>query len=271
MIYEDLKEKVAEMMKVEGLDEEKTRMVERIVVLRVSTKHINLWMRQLEIKRKEIGELAALLGLDGVKNEVEKKNLEVWAKRSTHSFTKKTKRWLFETIDNMIWSGSNEEMSSWCKRNKIYDEITDEEIEEIWKAEIQDAGEDIRLNGKYVWETAKKVCNFINAHEDLIHITSFGEYRDVMRKVMRVIKKAHETQRKRRQTGKKKRIDEALKRTQKAKAIVAIIKQGKMTKEEAMKRLEVIFGKGSSQEIEKATTNEKIVERIVELSKREER
>ena len=138
------------------------------------------------------------------------------------------------------------------------------------REETPDPGEDIRLNGKYVWETAKKVCNFINAHEELIHITSFGEYRDVMRKVMRVIKEAHETQRKRRQTGKKKRIDEALKRTQKAKAIVAIIKQGKMTKEEAMRRLEVIFGKGSSQEIEKATTKEKIVERIVEMTKREE-
>ena len=43
---------MAEMMKVEGLDEVTTRMVERIVVLRASTKHINLWMRQLELKKK---------------------------------------------------------------------------------------------------------------------------------------------------------------------------------------------------------------------------
>ena len=41
-----------------------------------------------------------------------------------------------------------------------------------------------------------------------------------------------------------------------------------MRKEEIEKRLEEIFGKGSKQEIEKATTNEKIIERIVELSER---
>ena len=43
-----------------------------------------------------------------------------------------------------------------------------------------------------------------------------------------------------------------------------------MKKEEIEKRLEEIFGRGSRQEIEKAATNEKIVERIEELSKREE-
>ena len=76
------------------------------------------------------------------------------------------------------------------------------------KADTQDTGEDIRLNGKYVWETAKKVCDFINAHEELVHITSFGENRDVMRKVMKVIKEAYNTKRKRRQSGKEKRSDE---------------------------------------------------------------
>ena len=143
-----------------------------------------------------------LLGFVEVKNEVEKENLEVWAKRSAHFFTKNIKRRLFESIDNMIWSGSNKEVTSWWEMNKIYDEITEEEIEEIWKREVPDSGEEIRLNGKYVWETAKKVCHFINAHDDLIRITSFGEYREVMRKVMRVIKEAHNTQRKRRQSGK---------------------------------------------------------------------
>ena len=46
-----------------------------------------------------------------------------------------------------------------------------------------------------MWETAKRVCDFINTHEDLIHITTFGEYREVMRKVMKVIKEAHHTER----------------------------------------------------------------------------
>ena len=43
---------------VEELDEETRPMVEGIVVLRVATKHINLWTRQLEMKRREVAELA---------------------------------------------------------------------------------------------------------------------------------------------------------------------------------------------------------------------
>ena len=35
----------------EVLDEETIRMVEIIAVIRISTKHINLWIRQLEMKR----------------------------------------------------------------------------------------------------------------------------------------------------------------------------------------------------------------------------
>ena len=34
--------------------------------------------------------------------------------------------------------------------NKVYDEITDNEIEEIWKRESPDDEEPVRLNGKYV-------------------------------------------------------------------------------------------------------------------------
>ena len=49
-----LLERLKEMMRDESLDEETTRMVERLVLLRVSTKHINPWMRPLEMKRMEI-------------------------------------------------------------------------------------------------------------------------------------------------------------------------------------------------------------------------
>ena len=42
------------------------------------------------------------------------------------------------------------------------------------------------------------MCDYINAHDDLINIASFKEYRVVMRKVMMVIKKAHNTGKKRR-------------------------------------------------------------------------
>ena len=52
-----LKDIIAEMMNLEGLDEETIGMVKLTVVIRISTKHINLWMRQLEMKRKELGSL----------------------------------------------------------------------------------------------------------------------------------------------------------------------------------------------------------------------
>ena len=44
--------------------------------------------------------------------------------------------------------------------------------------------------------------------------------------------------------------------------MIAIVKQGKMSKDEVVRRLEEIFGRGSSQEIGNATSKEKIVERI---------
>ena len=173
-----LMEKLKTTLKVEDLDEETTRMTERTVVLRISTKHINLWMRQLEMKRMEICELAGLIGLEEVKKEIgNEKSLEAWARRCTNHFTRKVKRLLYAETDNMIWNESESEIAKWCRRNKISDEITDDEMMEICRREDRDDDEPVRLNGKYVWETAKRVCDFINAHEDLIAITTFGEYR----------------------------------------------------------------------------------------------
>ena len=181
------------------------------------------------------------------------------------------KRMLFQEIDNMVWSGDEEDISRWCKRNKVYDEITDEEIAEIWNREAPGQEEPIRLNGKYVWETAKRVCDFINAHEELIHITTFGEYRSAMKKVMKVIKEAYNTERKRRQTStRKKKCEEAKKTMQRAKALIVDIKRGGMERQEVERRLESIYGKGSREEFTKATTDKKSVERIVELSRRKE-
>ena len=77
---------------MDDLDDETIRMTEMMVVLRVATKHNNLWMRQLEMKRKEISKQAGLLSMEEVKNEVEnEKNLERWAKRCSIFFAKKVK------------------------------------------------------------------------------------------------------------------------------------------------------------------------------------
>ena len=153
-------------------------------------------------------------------------------------------------------------------QKKKSDEITDGEIEEIWKRDDAGSEVSVRLNGKYVWETAKRVCDFINRRDDLIRITTFGEYGQVMLKVMRVVKEAHIVERKRRQTTRKKKCDETAVRKQRAKTLISMIRRGEMKKEEIERRLDEIFGRGSGQEIEKATTN-KIVERIEEMSKRE--
>ena len=110
----------------------------------------------------------------------------------------------------------------------MYDEITDAEIDELWNRETPGDDEAIRLNSKYVWETAKRVCDYINAHEDIITISSFGEYEVVMKKGMKVIKDAHLVERKRRQTAREEKSEEAVKRTQRAKALIATIKQGKI-------------------------------------------
>ena len=120
-------------------------------------------------------------------------------------------------------------ITGWCKRNKVYDEITEDEIREIWNEEDPDDGEPVRLNGKYVWEAAKRVCDFINAHDDIIQIATFGEYKCVMKKVMWVIKEAHNVERERRQTSRKKRSEDAKTRTQRAKALVAQIKRGRLS------------------------------------------
>ena len=50
-------QKTKEAMNLDCLDEETTRMIERLVVVRISTKHINLWMRQLKMKRNEFESL----------------------------------------------------------------------------------------------------------------------------------------------------------------------------------------------------------------------
>ena len=127
----------------------------------------------------------------------------------------------------------------------------------------------VRLKGKSDRETAKRVCEFISTHEDLIHITTFGEYRVEMLKVKLVIRETHNAERKRRHTSRKEKIDVITVRTQRAKELISIVKRGGIIKDEIKRRLDEVFGNGSGDEIEEATTTEKIVERIEELSKRE--
>ena len=100
-----LPEKLEELIKVFALEEESIRMVEETVPLRLSTKHINLLVRQLEMKWKDTCELTGLMGFE-VKEEIEKeKTLQKWARRVSNHFPRKTKRVKFEMTDNMVWSG----------------------------------------------------------------------------------------------------------------------------------------------------------------------
>ena len=69
------------------------------------------------------------------------------------------------------------------------------------------------------------MCDFINEHEDIITITTFGEYR-VLKKVMSVIKEANNLERERRQTARKRKGYDAKVRIQRTNAVIAMIKQG---------------------------------------------
>ena len=88
---------------------------------------------------------------------------------------------------------------------------------------------------------AKRVCDFVNAHDDLIHIATFGEYRQVMRKITKVIQEARNVERKRRQTKRREKTEESRTRTQRAKTLIAPVKRGGMKMEEIVRRLETIF------------------------------
>ena len=59
-------------MALDVLDDETTKMVQMLIILRLSTKHINLWARQLEMKRREICELAGLMKFESIKADFEK-------------------------------------------------------------------------------------------------------------------------------------------------------------------------------------------------------
>ena len=82
--------KIEETSLVESLDEETIRMTERMVVVRTSTRHINILLRLLEMRRNEMCELARLMGFEEVRREVEtERSLESWTKRASNHFTKK--------------------------------------------------------------------------------------------------------------------------------------------------------------------------------------
>ena len=90
----------------------------------------------------------------------------------------------------------------------------------------------------------QRVCDFINAHEDLIKIASLGEYRVVM-KITRVIREAYLVERKRLQSKREKRFDEKRNRTKKAKRLIGEIRLAAVREDENKKSLEKI-GDGSS-------------------------
>ena len=108
---------------------------------------------------------------------------------------------------------------------------TDDEIQ-IWKKDDPEFGKPVLRNGECVWAATKRVCDIINAHEDIIHFETFSQYKCVMKKAMMVIRESFNVERKRRQTSLKKRTDDSKTRTQRAKTPIANIKRGRKRKEE---------------------------------------
>ena len=79
-------------------------------------------------------------------------------------------------------------------RKRRFCEITDEEIEGLWNREAPDQEEVVRMNGKYVWDVAKRACDFIHTHGGRIDII-------VLRKQMRD-EEGHESDQRGAQRGK---------------------------------------------------------------------
>ena len=74
-----------------------------------------------------MSELAEVMGFEEFKEKNEKeKTLQKWARRVSNIFPRKTKRVIFEMTDNMVWSGDERSVAESCKRNKAFDETTDE-------------------------------------------------------------------------------------------------------------------------------------------------
>ena len=66
----NLLEKLKTDMNLDVLDDETTKMVQILVILKLSTKNINLWARQLEMKRKEKRELDGLMKFESIMREI---------------------------------------------------------------------------------------------------------------------------------------------------------------------------------------------------------
>ena len=87
MFVRNMLEKLKTVMALDVLDDETTKMVQMLIILRLSTKHINLWARQLEMKRREKCELGGLLKFEAIVIEIEEENnLERWSRRCTIFF-----------------------------------------------------------------------------------------------------------------------------------------------------------------------------------------
>ena len=91
-----LLEKTEDLKNDDSLDDETIRMTERIVIIGIFTKHINLWIRQLEMKRREIGHLAELMKMEDVENEIKReKSLEL-SKKVHESLSQEDQK-------NVVW------------------------------------------------------------------------------------------------------------------------------------------------------------------------
>ena len=81
---------------------------------------------------------------------------------------------VYDEIDNVAWSMSEKEITSWCQENKVFDEMTEAQTEEFWSGEATVDGNSIRLNAKNVRESVKRVCHFGYSHGKQNRFVTFG-------------------------------------------------------------------------------------------------
>ena len=170
-------ENLSEMNNVETLDEETIGIVSRIVLSQVSTKHINiinLWMRQQEIKKCQVLELAGLMGFEEIKEFLKEKSLERRARRYTHFFTKKWNRMLYEEIDNVVWSGKENEMEDGTRTIMC---LMKSENEKSGRSRGEKPRKTVILSDSTANKSGKPPRVVTSSHTNSSSISLFGEYR----------------------------------------------------------------------------------------------
>ena len=79
-------------------------------------------MRQLEMKKSEMCELSCLMMLEEIENEIETERYREMGQEILQFLHKESEEGAVCSGRQFVWNGGESEVSSWCRRNIVYDE-----------------------------------------------------------------------------------------------------------------------------------------------------